>query len=70
MSTTESVMKQLGAAGREGTARVYRRHGVKDEVLGVSYAALGGIAKGAGVDDGETGDRPAAHGLEAASPAR
>jgi hypothetical protein len=52
MDATEAVMRRLRAAGREGTARIYRRHGVRDEVLGVSYASLGAIVKDAGVDHG------------------
>jgi len=44
MNRTE-VMKQLEANGTAQNQKVYRRHGVKGDLFGVSYAALGKLQK-------------------------
>jgi 3-methyladenine DNA glycosylase AlkD len=41
----EEVMKQLEAAGSEQTRKTYRRHGVQNEMFGVSFAHLGALTK-------------------------
>jgi 3-methyladenine DNA glycosylase AlkD len=41
----EEVMKQLEAFGSEQTRKTYGRHGVKNEMFGVSYAHLGALTK-------------------------
>jgi 3-methyladenine DNA glycosylase AlkD len=48
--TADEVLAALRAAATEQTARTYRRHGVGDEVLGVSYAAMGALVKRLAVD--------------------
>jgi 3-methyladenine DNA glycosylase AlkD len=49
--TAGEVMAELQAAGKEETARTYRRHGVRGECFGVSYADLGRIKKRIGADN-------------------
>jgi 3-methyladenine DNA glycosylase AlkD len=39
------VMQQLEAAGSEQTRKTYGRHGIKNEMFGVSYATLGTLTK-------------------------
>jgi 3-methyladenine DNA glycosylase AlkD len=41
----EEVMQQLEAAGSEQTRKTYARHGIKNEMFGVSYATLGALTK-------------------------
>ncbi|MEW6130418.1 MAG: DNA alkylation repair protein [Acidobacteriota bacterium] len=41
----QEVMQQLEAAGSEQTRKTYRRHGVTNEMFGVSYAALYALQK-------------------------
>lgn len=41
----QEVMRQLEAAGSEQTRKTYRRHGVINELFGVSYATLYGLQK-------------------------
>jgi len=43
--TLKQAMKELEAAGTEQNRKVYRRHGVKGDMFGVSYANLRRIAK-------------------------
>jgi 3-methyladenine DNA glycosylase AlkD len=45
MFTTDSVMASLEAAGSEQTRKTYRRHGISDNMFGVSYATLGALEK-------------------------
>jgi hypothetical protein len=45
-----TAMKALEAAGSESTRKTYTRHGVTGPQFGVSYAALGKLAKQAGTD--------------------
>jgi len=45
MYTTESVMRDLEAAGTEQNRKIYRRHGAGDNQFGVSYANLGAMEK-------------------------
>jgi len=49
MTKTE-VMKELRANGTAQNRRVYRRHGIRGELFGVSYAALGKLQKRIKVD--------------------
>jgi len=44
--TLKQAMKELETAGTEQNRKVYRRHGVKSDMFGVSYANLRRIAKG------------------------
>jgi len=46
----ESVLAELEKNAKDGTARIYRRHGAKDPVLGVSYAAIKALLKRVGTD--------------------
>ena len=39
------TIEWLRKRGRDQAAATYRRHGVKDEVLGVSYADINALAK-------------------------
>jgi 3-methyladenine DNA glycosylase AlkD len=39
------LVQTLRSLGKESTAKIYRRHGATGEVLGVSYADLGKLAK-------------------------
>ncbi len=41
----EEVMKQLEGFGSEQTRKTYGRHGVKNEMFGVSFAHLGALTK-------------------------
>ena len=41
----QDVVRQLRKDAKESAAKIYRRHGVKDEVLGVRYAAMGKLVK-------------------------
>jgi 3-methyladenine DNA glycosylase AlkD len=41
----EEVMKQLETFGSEQTRKTYGRHGVKNEMFGVSFAHLGALTK-------------------------
>ena len=50
MATVQTTLRELRALGKEGTARIYARHGVSDPVLGVSYASLARLVKRLGVD--------------------
>jgi 3-methyladenine DNA glycosylase AlkD len=43
--TDTPVLEQLRALGTEQACKTYRRHGVREEVFGVSYADLGKLAK-------------------------
>ena len=47
-----SVMEQLEAAGTAQNRKVYARHGAAEPMFGVSYAALGKIAKSIKTDHG------------------
>ena len=49
MTKTE-VMKELRASGTAQNRKVYRRHGIRGELFGVSYAALGKLQKKIKVD--------------------
>ncbi|MGE0552451.1 MAG: DNA alkylation repair protein [Gemmatimonadales bacterium] len=46
----ESVLAALEKHAKDGTARIYRRHGARDPVLGVSYAAMKTLLKRLGTD--------------------
>ena len=48
----EDVMEELKALGSEQTRKTYRRHGVGDNMYGVSYAGLGALKKKIKVDQG------------------
>ena len=48
--TFEHVMEELRSRGKEQTAKIYRRHGMHGEVLGVSFADLGKLQKQIKVD--------------------
>ncbi len=48
--TYEQVMTQLRSLGKEQAAKIYRRHGMTGEVLGVSFADLGKLQKQIKVD--------------------
>lgn len=50
MATAQATVRELRALGKEGTARIYARHGVSDPALGVSYASLATLVKRIGVD--------------------
>lgn len=39
-------LKQLKSAGKEGTAKIYARHGAEGEIYGVSYADMKAMLKG------------------------
>ncbi len=43
--TEAEVLKELEALGTEQNRKVYRRHGVEDDIFGVSYANLGKLKK-------------------------
>ena len=43
--TTKSILKELKSFGTEQNRKIYRRHGVSDELFGVSYANLDKLAK-------------------------
>ena len=44
-ATVATIMAELKAAGKEQTVKTYRRHGVRGECFGVSYADLGKLKK-------------------------
>ncbi len=48
--TKTDVMKELRAHGTAEYRKVYRRHGIRGELFGVSYAALGKLQKKIKVD--------------------
>ena len=48
--TLAETMRILRAKGKPGAAAVYRRHGVTEPTVGLSYADLGVIVKQIGVD--------------------
>jgi len=48
--TLDETMRALEKAGSEQTRKTYRRHGAKDPMFGVSFAALKGLVKRIGVD--------------------
>ena len=48
--TRTQVMKELKAAGTAQNRKVYRRHGIREPLFGVSYAALGKLKKKIKVD--------------------
>jgi hypothetical protein len=41
MQTTADVLAELKSLGTEQNQKVYRRHGVQNDLYGVSYADLG-----------------------------
>jgi 3-methyladenine DNA glycosylase AlkD len=45
MATLTEVMDELQAAGSEQTRKVYRKHGIRNEMFGVSYATLKALTK-------------------------
>ena len=45
MHNVESIQQQLAAAGDDRYRETYRRHGVRGELHGVSYATLNALAK-------------------------
>src|SRR3972149_5604630 len=45
MSTTADVLAKLESLGTEQNRKVYRRHGVKGELYGISYANLTALKK-------------------------
>jgi hypothetical protein len=49
--TLAETMRILRAKGKLGAAAVYRRHGVIEPTVGLSYADLGVMVKRIGVDD-------------------
>ncbi len=44
------ILQLLKASGKEGTARIYRRHGAEGEVLGVLYSDLAKLQKRIKID--------------------
>lgn len=50
MASVAGTLKKLRALGKEGTARIYARHGVQNPALGVSYGAMKGLVRSLGVD--------------------
>ncbi len=46
----EEVLEELKALGSEQTRKTYRRHGVENDLYGVSYASLGALKKKIRVD--------------------
>ena len=48
---SNEVQRELEAAGTAQNRKVYARHGVREPMFGVSYAALGKLAKKLGTDD-------------------
>jgi 3-methyladenine DNA glycosylase AlkD len=48
--TLAEVMRAIEAKGKAATAAIYRRHGVAEPTVGLSYAELGMLAKRIGVD--------------------
>jgi 3-methyladenine DNA glycosylase AlkD len=48
--TSAQALRELEAAGTEQNRKVYRRHGIRNEQYGVSYAAQRSLAKKAGRD--------------------
>ncbi len=48
--TLAETMRLLRAKGKPGAAAVYRRHGVTELTVGLSYADLGALVKQIGVD--------------------
>jgi hypothetical protein len=46
MSSIESILGELRRLGKAGTAEIYRRHGVSEETVGLSFADLGKLEKG------------------------
>jgi len=51
MASVAETMARLEAAGTEQNRRVYRRHGARDPLFGVSFAELRKTAKSLGRDD-------------------
>jgi len=43
--TATDVLRELESLGSEQTRKTYRRHGVRDELFGVSYASFGKLQK-------------------------
>jgi 3-methyladenine DNA glycosylase AlkD len=50
MTTLDSVMAELRARGKPSAVKTYRRHGVRGETSGVSYADLGLLVRRIGVN--------------------
>ncbi len=48
--TLAEVMRAIEAKGKAATAAIYRRHGVAEPTVGLSYAELGMLVKRIGVD--------------------
>lgn len=48
--TTNDVMSELASLGTEQNRAIYRKHGAKEPIFGVSYANLGTLAKRIKVD--------------------
>ena len=48
--TLADAMRRIKARGRPNTAEIYRRHGVTEPTVGLSYADLGLLEKAIGVD--------------------
>jgi 3-methyladenine DNA glycosylase AlkD len=48
--TYKELMQELKSAGTEQNRKTYKRHGVQDELYGVSYAHLGALKKKIKVD--------------------
>lgn len=46
----QAVMETLRSKGKPNTVKIYRRHGVTDACLGVSYGDLGALVKKLGTD--------------------
>jgi 3-methyladenine DNA glycosylase AlkD len=50
MITEQDVLRELEALGTEQTRKIYRRHGIGDDLYGVSYANLGALRKRLKID--------------------
>jgi len=48
--TLADAMRNIKARGKPGAAAIYRRHGVTEPPVGLSYADLGALVKKIGVD--------------------
>jgi 3-methyladenine DNA glycosylase AlkD len=48
--TLDAVMRHIEARGTRGAAAVYRRHGVAEPTVGMSYADVGALARRIGTD--------------------
>jgi len=48
--TLADALRVIKTKGKPNTAKIYRRHGVTEPTVGLSYADLGALVKAVGVD--------------------